>query len=170
MIRPSGGALLVAAAVVASGCLPNGLAFVQDKRLDVVAPRSHSTVKTTVTVRWQVHDFRITGRNGRASDDAGYFGVFVDRQPVPPGRPLSWVAHGDRQCTTTPGCPDAGYLADHDTYGTAKTSLTLQALSDQSAYHGHELHEVTIVLLNGRGDRIGESAFYVDFFYDRTGL
>ena len=40
-------------------------------------------------------------------------------------------------------------------------------LPDLNAYQGHENHEVTVILLDGRGDRIGESAWYVDFFYDR---
>ena len=88
------------------GCVPHGLAFVQDKRVDVVAPKSHSTVRLPVTIRWTVHDFRVTGPSHSSNPDAGYFGVFVDRAPVPPGKPLSYVAHGDQLCQATPGCPD----------------------------------------------------------------
>jgi len=161
---------VVAMAVATTSCIAHGLAFVRSTQVEIVSPQSHSLVRTPVTVRWRVHGFRVTGHDGRSSPNAGYFGVFVDRAPVPPGKPLSWVAHGDRQCEHTRGCPDRTYFADHDTYATTNTSFTLHALPDQTAYHGHELHEVTIVLLDGRGDRIGENAWYIDFRYDRSGL
>ena len=144
----------------------------QDKRLDIVAPPSHSTVSLPFTIRWQVNGFRITGPDGGTNPNAGYFGVFVDRAPVPPGKPLSWVAHGDRTCQSEPGCPDHTYLIDHDTYSTTSTTfpMTSSRLPDLTSYHGHELHEVTIVLLDGSGLRIGEQAWYVDFRYERKGL
>ena len=156
--------------VLASGCVPQGLAFVQDKRVDIVAPPSHATVKVPVTVRWTVHDFDVTGHDGGSNPNAGYFGVFVDRAPVPPGKPLTWVAQGDQLCLATKGCPDTQYLHDHHVYATTKTSFTMPTLPDLTAYHGHELHEVTVVMLDGQGDRIGEQAWYIDFKYDRKGL
>ena len=162
--------VVVGAALLAQACLPSGLAFTQDKRLDIVAPESHADVSLPVTIRWDVEDFRITGHDGSSDPDAGYFGVFVDRAPVPPGKPLTWVAHSDTLCVATPGCPDRQYLEDHDTYETTDTSFTLEQLPDLDAYHGHELHEVTVVLLDGTGTRIGESAWYVDFEYQRKGL
>jgi len=155
---------------LAASCVPHGLAFVKDQRVDIVAPDSHSTVQVPVTIRWTVHDFQVTGHNGSSNPDAGYFGVFVDRAPVPPGKPLSWVAHSDNLCLATPKCPDQQYLEDHDTYLTTDTSFTLPQLPDLDAYHGHELHEVTIVMLDGAGLRVGEQAWYVDFKFDRNGL
>jgi hypothetical protein len=163
-------ALVVGMALLAQGCLPHGLAFVKDDRVRIVSPESHATVQTPVTIRWQVNNFRITGPDGSSDPDAGYFGVFVDRAPVPPGKPLSYVANGDKLCLATPGCPDKQYLEDHDTYSTMSTSFTLRQLPDLSAYHGHELHEVTIVMLDGQGRRNGEQAWYIDFRYDRKGL
>jgi hypothetical protein len=160
-------ALLLGLALLASACLPHGLAFVQDKRLEVVAPDSHSTVHLPVTIRWRVHGFRITGHDGEDSPDAGYFGVFVDRAPVPPGKPLSWIAHGDRTCHAVDGCPDHSYFRDHDTYQTTDTSMTFPQVPDLDSYHGHENHEVTVILLDGQGNRIGEGAWYVDFTYNR---
>ena len=163
-------ALLGAVVFLASSCVPHGLAFFKDDRVQIVSPESHTTVKTPVTIRWQVDDFRITGPNGSSDPDAGYFGVFVDRAPVPPGKPLTYIANADDLCQATPGCPDKQYLEDHDAYSTTDTSFTLDQLPDLSAYGGHELHEVTIVMLDGRGRRIGEQAWYVDFKYDREGL
>ena len=170
MVGFRGWTLLALVAVAAVGCTSEGLAFVQDKRVEVVAPAGHAKVTLPVTVRWRVRDFRITGRDGSATDSAGYFGVFVDRAPVPPGRPLSWIANDDRRCLATTGCPDATYLADRGVYATTQTSLTLPQLPNQHAYRNHEQHEVTVVLLDGTGHRIGESAFYVDFFYDREAI
>ena len=147
--------------------MPEGLAFVKDERLTIVAPDSLSTVTTPVTIDWEVEDFRVTGEDGSSSDDAGYFAVFVDGAPMPPEEDLAWLARDDRRCLETKGCPDRTYFADRGAYSTTETSLTLKHLPDQDAYQGHERHEVTIVLLDGTGHRIGESAWYVDFFYDR---
>ena len=158
-----------AAALLAPACIPRGLSFVADDRVQIVSPEARSSVGDRVTVRWTVDGFDVTGRTGSPGPDTGYFGVFVDRPPVPPGRPLSWVAHGDRTCATVPGCPDRDYLAAHDTYATSKTSFTIDELPDLHSYHGHEFHEVTIVLLDGAGRRIGEGAWHVDFFHDRNG-
>jgi hypothetical protein len=161
---------LVGLAASTAACVPKGLALVQDQRIDIVAPKARTTVNVPVTIRWRVEGFRITGHDQRAAEDAGYFGVFVDTSPVPPGKALSWVAHDDRRCRSTPGCPDATYLADHRTYATTSTSFTLDVLPDLNTYSGHELHEVTVVLLDGTGHRIGESAWYVDFYFDRPGV
>ncbi len=155
--------------LLASACAPNGLAFVQDKRLEIVSPKARTTVELPVTVRWRVEGFRITGPDGRTSTDAGYFGVFVDTTPIPPGKTLAWVARDDPSCTSTPGCPDETYLADHRTYQTVETEITFDLLPFLDAHAGHENHEVTIVLLDGTGHRIGESAWYVTFVYERPG-
>lgn len=160
-------AALFVVVLLAPACLPKGLAFVKKDTLVVVEPKSHSTVTTPVTIRWRPNGFDVTGPDGRSRRDAGYFGVFVDRAPVPAGKPLQWIAHTDRICRARPGCPDTTYLADHDTYGTADTSLLLETLPDQNAYRGREHHEVAIVLLDGRGRRIGEAAWFVDFSYHR---
>ena len=161
---------VVGVGLLATGCVPRGLAFVKDDRVDIVAPQSHAQVQLPVTIRWTVHDFRVTGHDGTTSPNEGYFGIFVDRAPVPPGRPLSYVAHGDKLCLATPGCPSKRYIEDHDTYSTTHTSFTLKQLPDLTAYQGHELHEVTVVMLDGQGVRLGEQAWYVDFTYDRKGL
>jgi hypothetical protein len=160
-------AAAIAVALLLSASCAHGLAFVQDRRIEVVAPRSHATVTLPVTVRWRVKQFRITGPDGASDPSAGYFGVFVDQAPVPPGKTLAWIARDDRRCRADEGCPDAAYLANHDVYTTTQTAFTLPQLPDLLAYHGNETHEVTIVLLNGRGIRVGESAWYIDFRYQR---
>ena len=120
-----------------------------------------------VTVDWEVTNFEVTGENGQATDDAGYFGIFLDNAAVPPGKPLSWIAHNDRICVNTPGCPDKQYLNDRGVYSTTETSFTVKRLVDQDVFDGFENHELTVVLLDGTGHRIGESAWYVTLLYDR---
>jgi hypothetical protein len=162
--------ILIASLFLAPACVPEGLAFVQDTRVDITSPEDRSDVRLPVTIRWSVEDFEITGPDGSSDKDAGYFGVFVDRTPVPPGEPLSWIAKDDRICLATPGCPDKKYFIDHRTYDTTETEFTLKQLPDLNVVGGHETHEVTIVLLDGTGRRIGESAWNVTFFYDREQL
>ena len=137
-------------ALLATSCASGDLAFVQDERLEILEPPQRVKVTLPVTVRWRIEGFESTGEDGRSDPTAGSFAVFVNRTPVPPGEPLSWLAREDRRCKAIPGCPDEVYLAD------------------RNAYKGHETHEVTIVLLDGRGRRIGESAWHVTFFYDRA--
>jgi hypothetical protein len=153
--------------LVASSCA-NGLAFTKDERLTITSPRSHEHVSLPVTISWRVSNFRITGPDGASDPDAGYFGVFIDRTPVPPGKPLSWIARDDRRCARVPGCPDTTYLADRRVHSTSDTSFTFEHLPDLGAYRGRERHEVTVVLLDGSGKRIGESAWFVAFKYDRA--
>jgi hypothetical protein len=157
---------LMGLALLVSSCA-TGLAFVQDKRVEIVAPRSQDKVTLPVTVRWRVSDFRITGKDGRTDRDAGYFGVFVDRAPVPPGKTLAWLARDDKRCLATPGCPDDAYFTDRHAYVTNETSFMFRQLPDQGTYRGHEVHEVTIILFDGTGHRIGESAWEVTLRYDR---
>ena len=165
--RPGLRCILVGIALVMAACIPEGLAFVQDERLKITSPEGHTEVKLPVTIEWEVEDFEITGPDGDSDPSAGYFGVFVDDSPVPPGKELAWIAHDDLKCLNTPGCPDKTYLADRNVFSTEETEFTIKHLPDQDTATGHETHEVTVVLLDGTGQRIGESAWYVTFFYDR---
>ncbi|HWL65052.1 MAG TPA: hypothetical protein VNP73_03675 [Actinomycetota bacterium] len=147
------GALMVVA-LMASACA-EGLAFVKDDRVEIVAPKGHTKVSLPVTIDWEVEDFD------------GYFALFVNTTPVPPGKTLEWIARDDQTCLNTPGCPDRTYFADRGVYSTTETSVTLERLPDRDAYQGHETHEVTVILLDGTGRRLTESAWHVTFFYDR---
>lgn len=168
MVRgPRAASLLLLVIFSAPACIPEGLAFVQDKRLEIVEPDYREKVTLPVTISWEVKDFEITGRNGESREDAGYFAVFFDETPVPPGETLEYIAKDDLECKNTPGCPDDVYFADRGIYETTSTSLTVKRLPDLDAFDGHETHEVTVVLLDGTGRRIGESAWFTQFLYDR---
>lgn len=142
------------------------MAFVRDERVRVVAPDDRSAVTLPLRVRWTVHDFAVTGTDGTRSAERGYFAVFVDRAPIPPGETVEWLARDDAPCPDS-GCVDQKYLRDRHIYTTEKTSLLLDQLPAIQERGGVERHEVVIALLDGTGRRIGESAFYVRFNYER---
>lgn len=152
-------------ALVLSGCDLSQMAFVQDQRVRVVEPADRSTVTLPVTLRWIVDGFRVTGRDGGTSSDAGYFAVFVDRPPMPPDRSLEWMAAQESSCGDS-ACGSVKNLAD--VYFTKYTTLKLTRLPAVDERSGVERHEAVVVLLNGSGHRIGESAFYVRFNFERT--
>jgi hypothetical protein len=158
---------IVVAAVLATVLLPacgvKGLAFHQDDRVKIVAPANHSTLTLPVTVRWRVKDFTVTGPDGTADPDAGYFAVLLDRTPQPPGKTIDVLAKEDRACFRSRGCPDAEWFSNHKIYPTTATSFTIDVLPTRTKEDRRTLHEVTIVLLDGRGRRLGESAFWVEF-------
>ena len=147
--------VIIVVALAASACATEGLAFVQDDRVEIVAPEDHTKVSLPVTIDWEVEDVD------------GSFALFVDANPIPPGKTLEWIARDDRVCLNTDGCPDRTYFADRGVYTTTETSLTLERVPDLDAYQGHETHEVSVILLDGTGRRVTESAWHVAFFYDR---
>lgn len=145
-------ALLVTAA---SGCGWSNLAFRQDDRLRFVTPDDRAEVTLPLTVRWEVEDFEV-------GPDAGSFAVFVDRAPQPPGKPLEWLARDDDSCRPSDGCPDADWYALRDVYPTTDQHLTIDQLPARSDDR-RELHEVTVVLLDEEGRRVGETGWTTEF-------
>ena len=148
----------VVLAAASSGCGVRGLDFVKDERVRIRSPRPNSEVRVPFDVRWTVEDFDVAG---------GHFGVFVDRAPPRPGRTLASLADGDAVCKVTPGCPDATYLASHRAFTTTDTAFRIEQLPELTRDRRREGHEVTVVLLDGEGRRIGESAFRVEFHVRR---
>ncbi|MDQ1712087.1 MAG: hypothetical protein QOE45_1537 [Frankiaceae bacterium] len=138
---------LIACALL-SACAPRGLAFRVDKRVSFRSPRDRATVTLPVTLDWDATGF------------AGTFAVFLDRTPMPPGRSLRWLARNDVNCVAARGCPDAEYLRERGVYPTTETQLTLAAVPKAGTKNRHR---ATIVLLDADGQRIGESAFELEF-------
>lgn len=161
-MRPRLAAVLVLLTLLPA-CGVSGLDFRRDDRLEIVAPKDRAAVRLPLVVRWTVEDFRVTGRDGSRSGDAGYFGVYVDRAPQPPGHTQEWLVRDDPACR--PPCPDEAFLAQRDVYSTTQTSFRIDRLPQPStnAPRRRELHEITVVLLDGSGARIGESGVSVEF-------
>jgi hypothetical protein len=161
---------LAAAVFAASGCRTSGLAFRIDDRLEIVAPEESAEVTLPFELSWTVEDFTVVGADGSRSDDAGYFAVLVDTSPMPPGENLTYYARDDETCNPQTKCPDAAYLADRNVFVTRDTTFPVTTLQDTRPIDrpsAPDTHEITIVLLNGSNERIGESAFKVDFTVDR---
>ena len=155
--------------VALTGCVPQGLAFRVDERLEFSSPEDRSEVSLPVTLDWEIRDFEVVEPGaGEAREDAGYFAVFVDRAPMPPGKPLRWLARKDTSCRAADGCPDEEYLSSRGVYTTSDTQLVLDQLprlgDDKDR---RERHRAVVVLLNADGERIGESAFEIAFDVER---
>jgi hypothetical protein len=153
-----------------SGCGVRGLNFSDDKRLSFVTPADREEVRLPVTIEWTVRDFDVTGPDGSARRDAGSFGLYIDRTPQPPGEKQTWLVRNDQMCKNTPSlCSDSDFLAQRDIHTTTASTFVIERLPLPSgdAERRREFHDVTIVLLNGRGERIGESAFVRQFEVNR---
>ena len=156
--------MLVAAALVAgSGCATGQYQFVADHRVHIDAPRPRSTVTLPLSLHWSYDDFRVTGPDHSRDSHAGYFAVFVDRAPVPAGKDLRWLARNDPSCRPSEGCPNEQYFTSRQVFTTTQPQLTFDQLPKPASHRGAETHTITVVLLDGSGRRIGESAWYVDF-------
>ena len=159
-------ALLVCLATT-GGCGVSRLQFTNDKRLSFQAPHARKLVHVPLTIRWTMKDFEAVGLNGSSDKGQGAFAVFVDRAPMPVGKDLKWLGKDDSGCQRDPRCPDAQYLAERGVHLTTDTSLTLDVLPRVADGVGDEQHYVNVVLVDGTGRRIGESAWYQPFTFKR---
>jgi hypothetical protein len=119
--------------------------FRQSDRLQIVSPRVYSTVREPLTVSWTVKDF--------SAPRDGSFALFIDRDPMPPGESLDYFARDDR---------DGIQVLD-------ATSVRLPVLAQQVGVDPAERnhHDVTVVLLDRTGHRIGEYAGFTEFTVTR---
>jgi hypothetical protein len=174
-VRARRGVILVALAVVLSGCgiaHPGELNFRTDDRLEFIAPQARSLVSVPVTVRWTMHDFTVQApRTAPPSRNAGYFAVFVDRAPIKPGQTMRAIAKNDQLCLHQPRCPDETYLAERRIFTTTAGEITLTQIP---AIAGNtekvQLHAITVVPMDTSGHRIGESSWQLDVRMRKLGL
>jgi hypothetical protein len=146
---------------VAPACRSDGLAFRQDRRVRIVAPRNNSVVPLPAVLRWTAH--RMRGER---------FVVLIDVSPMPPGQGLDYFARDDVSCRRADGCPDAQYLANLGVHVTTGTSFTIDALRDTGTTtrtSAGDRHTATIALIDQAGVRRSEAAFQVDFIVERRG-
>ena len=157
-MRPTAVAVALVAVLGASACGVHGLSFVQDKRVDIVSPKDRSKARLPVTVDWTVKNFAV-------GPDAGSFGVFVDRSPQQAGKTLAWAFRGNASCKGSDGrqlCETADFLAEQGVFRTTDTAFTLSRVSRLTGNERkRQFHEVTVVLLDAAGKRVGEGAWSV---------
>lgn len=162
--------LILVAALVLTACNTAGYAFKVDESIDITAPEDRATVELPVTVRWLDTTPPATPRVAPSDPTSEYYAVFVDRAPLGPGRRIASLVDENDSCRRTPGCPDDEFLARLKVFLTAKPDLTLEFLADLRPTEragSKDPHEVTVVRM--RGDRrVGEAAFRVTFFVDRS--
>ena len=151
-------ASLVALVLLANGCAVTGIAFRQDDRLTFVRPGDRDEVTLPLTVTWEVEDFDVP--------EDGFFAVFVDRAPQPPGKTLDWLARNDESCRAADGCPDEAWFAQRDVFRTRAPELTIDRLPARNDDR-REFHEVTVVLVDPDGRRIGETGWTLEFQVER---
>lgn len=152
-------ATVAAFSVLAAGCGFGGLAFRQDDRLSFVTPDDRSEMRLPLTVQWEVEDFDVGA-------GAGSFAVFVDRAPQPPGKTLTWLARNDDSCRPENSCPDAEWFAEREIFPTTDYELTIERLPARTDDR-REWHEVTVVLIDQDGQRVGETGWTIEFQVER---
>ena len=168
-MRPLRALVLVGAlcaALLTSGCADySKMLFVKDERLQFTTPKDYEQVEVPVKVEWTIEDFEVLPRDAEAepTNDAGYFAVFVDRAPVKPGGTLEDVADRDPACKADPRCPDKAYLNANGVYVTRKTEITLPNVAPLTTKERVQLHQLTVILLDSEGRRIGEYAWFTRF-------
>lgn len=145
-------ALAIGAGVLAlAGCGGAPRAFTVDGHVRITAPAPLAVVSTPFTVRWT------------STDDAQRYAVFVDQDPIAPGRTLRDLA--DDQCKHARGCPDAGYLANRGVFVTARRQVEvplLPILKGTGARARHPGHRITLVAVDARGRRTSDASWRVD--------
>jgi hypothetical protein len=151
--------LTVLLALLSSGCALRGIAFRQDDRLSFVSPGDRDEVTLPVTITWEVEDFDVP--------EDGSFAVFVDRAPQPPGKTLEWLARNDETCRSADGCPGEEWFAQHDVFRTTDTEHTIDRLPAR-ADDRREMHEITVVLLDPDGRRVGETGWTLELQVERA--
>ena len=129
----------LAVAITLSGCGP--YLFRQSDRVTITSPAVYGTARNPVTLTWTARDFR-------APAD-GRFAVFVDRDPISPGDNIDQYPPQQRTGI---------YVVD-------TTSLQLGVLGQLTGVDPAEAnhHDVTVVLLDPSGNRIGEYAGFTEF-------
>ncbi|MCA1675119.1 MAG: hypothetical protein LC799_23995 [Actinobacteria bacterium] len=160
-------ALLAALVVAMPACTFNGIALRQDRRVEIVSPDFREEVSLPVTIDWTVQDFEVTGPDGASDENAGYFAVLVDLDPQPPGEGVEYFARDDVTCRKSEGCPNERYLERRGIFITDETDLILTNLSPAPGVDldagDRDLHEVSVILLDGQGHRIGEGSWTATF-------
>jgi hypothetical protein len=130
--------VLLVSMLATTGC--SDLLFRNDHRITITSPGSYATVGVPLTVTWTVRDFN-------APND-GSFAVFLDRDPQPPGQTLDQFG----------GRP-------FDIFRVSQPSLRLDTVVPHHAADALERnqHDITVILLDRSGRRIGESQAFVEF-------
>ena len=131
-------AVLLVSMLATTGC--SDVLLRNDHRISITSPQSDATVGVPLTVTWTTKDF--------TAPRDGSFAVFLDRDPQPPGQTLDQFG----------GRP-------FDIFRVDRPQITLRDVVPHQAADALERnqHDVTVILLDRSGRRIGESQAFVQF-------
>ncbi|MFT5223539.1 MAG: hypothetical protein ACI867_001860 [Glaciecola sp.] len=134
---------IVAALLAAQAC--SGLQFVDHDEVVFTFPPDRSTVALPVLIEWDAKEIA-TGQG---------FAVFIDRSPQPPGMTIDEAFDLD----------DRGGIVLSD-----RPELVLEQLAIRGGVpeRDRDRHELTVVILDGEGRRVGEFADVLELLVDRS--
>ena len=139
--------------IAGSACGTSGLAFKQDRRVDIVAPHERSKVTLPVDIAW-------TAKNVTEG-----FAVLVDQAPPRPGRTLGSIFSGADTCRGKEGrqlCEQSNFLSQRNVFRTTANQFRIEQVPRlQGNDKKRQFHEVTLILVDSNGRRVGESAWSV---------
>lgn len=146
------------------------LNFRVDNRLHFIAPKDRSKVREPFSISWRVSGFRVASAGSEPpSRDAGYFAIFVDREPIHPGQTMKALAR-DRFCKRDPKCPSVTDLNNMGVFTTTATSMRFDQIANvRNDTDRVQVHTFVIVLMDTAGHRIGESAWELDLRIPKAG-
>lgn len=89
--------------------------------------------------------------------------MFVDVTPQPPGEGLEYFFQKDPSCRSAISCLTPTYLGQRGVFQTSETNFKIEIIAKRFEVpkDQQDWHEVTVVLLDGSGRRIGESGDWV---------
>ncbi len=146
-------------AVGLGGCSVDGLAFRRDDRLSIDNLPDRSTIELPFELVFSFDD----ELDPHDPHDAAAFAVLVDWTPPPPGETLEGLLDDDPACRGDTGCPD-GYLERNRISVITDTHFVLDNVpigTDRQERRG--FHELTIVLVDAEGRRVGETSAWTRF-------
>jgi hypothetical protein len=139
-----------------AGCASSGLAFRQDHRLEFTDLQDRDTISLPYTLEFTF--------DGPMPEPATAFAVLVDWTPPPPGSTLAGLFDDDAACSGPLGCPD-GYLERNRIHVITEHSLIITDVPATSGSRA-DFHEVTIILVDDAGHRVGETSAFARFQVD----
>jgi hypothetical protein len=144
---------LVLVSLLVGGCAVHGLTFVEDDRVHITTPRDRAEVTVPFRLGWAAEDLPAGQR----------YAVLVDRTPPPTGKPLAWLFRSRDDCKGPIGraaCGKPDYLAEQGVLLTRSREVSIDEVEDLTGDdRKRAFHEVTIVLVDGNGTRVGEGSW-----------
>jgi hypothetical protein len=123
---------MLPALAVLVGCGVHDLALREDDRVSITSPGDGDDVRLPITLRWTAHDLDVGGADGTT------FGVVIDD-----------------------ALPRPGHAANDRVLHTTRTSIVLDQLGSANRPGDRGGHQLTVILLDDQGRRLGEGAWRI---------